>query len=103
MAKRIIESLGVPWVSLLSMDSFYKVLTLEQHQQAARNEYNFDHPGEHFLTNLTAVDRLPSTDAVDFELLIQTLTKLKEGKRIEVPVYDFATHSRAKYTVSLAS
>ena len=25
VARRIIESLGVPWVSLLSMDSFYKV------------------------------------------------------------------------------
>jgi len=45
VAKRIIESLGVPWVSLLSMDSFYKVLNEEQHKQAALNEYNFDHPG----------------------------------------------------------
>ena len=45
VAKRIIESLGVPWVTLLSMDSFYKVLTPEQNEQAARCEYNFDHPG----------------------------------------------------------
>lgn len=28
VARRIIESLGVPWVSLLSMDSFYKVASL---------------------------------------------------------------------------
>lgn len=46
VAKRIIESLGVPWVSLLSMDSFYKVLNAEQHKQAMLNQYNFDHPGE---------------------------------------------------------
>lgn len=45
VAQRIIESLGVRWVSLLSMDSFYKVLNEEQHKQAALNEYNFDHPG----------------------------------------------------------
>ena len=45
VARKIIESLGVPWVSLLSMDSFYRVLTPEQHEMAARNEYNFDHPG----------------------------------------------------------
>ena len=45
VAKRIIESLKVDWVSLLSMDSFYKVLTPEQHDAAAINEYNFDHPG----------------------------------------------------------
>ncbi len=101
MAKRIIESLGVPWVSLLSMDSFYKVLSAEQHQQAARNEYNFDHPGNS-LTEVASVllTLSSSTDAFDFELLVQTLGKLKEGKRVEVPVYDFATHSRAKYTVS---
>ena len=45
VARKVIESLGVPWVTLLSMDSFYKVLTEEQHEMAAKNEYNFDHPG----------------------------------------------------------
>lgn len=40
------------------------------------------------------------SDAIDFELLIDTLKKLKEGKSVEVPVYDFNSHSRAKYTVS---
>ena len=45
LAMRIIETLGVPWVSLLSMDSFYRVLSEEEHERAARNEYNFDHPG----------------------------------------------------------
>ena len=46
VARKVIESLGVPWVTLLSMDSFYKVLTEEQHELAAKNEYNFDHPGK---------------------------------------------------------
>ena len=46
VARRVIESLGVPWVCLLSMDSFYKALTPEQHEMAAVNEYNFDIPGE---------------------------------------------------------
>ena len=45
VARKVIESLKVPWVTLLSMDSFYKVLTEEQHKMAAKNEYNFDHPG----------------------------------------------------------
>ena len=45
MAKRIIESLKVDWVTLLSMDSFYKDLTPEQHELAAENKYDFDHPG----------------------------------------------------------
>lgn len=77
VARRIIEQLDVPWVSLLSMDSFYKVLGETEHELANQNEYNFDHP-----------------DAFDFNLLVQTLRRLKHGKKVEVPVYNFITHSR---------
>lgn len=79
VARMIIEALDVPWVVLLSMDSFYKVLTRQQQEQAARNNYNFDHP-----------------DAFDFDLIVSTLQKLKQGKSVQVPVYDFTTHSRKK-------
>ncbi|XP_052391522.1 uridine-cytidine kinase-like 1 isoform X1 [Carassius gibelio] len=79
VANKIIEALDVPWVVLLSMDSFYKVLSKDEQELAARNEYNFDHP-----------------DAFDFELLVTVLRKLKKGKSIKVPVYDFTSHSRRK-------
>lgn len=79
VARKIIEALDVPWVTLLSMDSFYKVLNGDDLKSAKQNEYNFDHP-----------------DAFDFELLIETLRKLKEGKRVDVPIYNFVTHSREK-------
>ncbi|XP_078069093.1 uridine-cytidine kinase-like 1 isoform X1 [Mustelus asterias] len=79
VANKIIEALDVPWVVLLSMDSFYKVLNKEEQELAARSEYNFDHP-----------------DAFDFDLIIHTLRKLKKGKSVKVPVYDFTTHSRRK-------
>lgn len=65
------------------MDSFYKILNEEERRLAANNEYNFDHPS-----------------SFDFDLLIETLQKLKEGKRVEVPIYNFVTHSREKETVS---
>ncbi|XP_014211158.1 uridine-cytidine kinase-like 1 isoform X1 [Copidosoma floridanum] len=84
VATKIIESLDVPWVTLLSMDSFYKVLNEKQHEQAARNEYNFDHP-----------------DAFDFELLKATLQRLKEGRKVEVPIYNFVTHSREMRTKTM--
>lgn len=86
VAEKIIESLGVPWVTLLSMDSFYKVLNEKQHEIADRNEYNFDHP-----------------DAFDFELLWVTLQRLKEGRKVEVPIYNFLSHSRESRTVSCIS
>uniref|UniRef100_A0A6Q2YI77 Uridine-cytidine kinase n=1 Tax=Esox lucius TaxID=8010 RepID=A0A6Q2YI77_ESOLU len=79
VANKIIEALDVPWVVLLSMDSFYKVLTKDEQELAAKNEYNFDHP-----------------EAFDFELLVTVLRKLKKGKSIKVPVYDFNSHCRRK-------
>uniref|UniRef100_A0A672INL3 Uridine-cytidine kinase-like 1 n=1 Tax=Salarias fasciatus TaxID=181472 RepID=A0A672INL3_SALFA len=86
VANKIIEALDVPWVVLLSMDSFYKVLSPEEQALAANNDYNFDHPG-----------------AFDFELLVATLRKLKQGKSVKIPVYDFTTHRRQKDWVRVCS
>uniref|UniRef100_A0A7E4W6D1 Uridine kinase n=1 Tax=Panagrellus redivivus TaxID=6233 RepID=A0A7E4W6D1_PANRE len=77
VAKSIIERLGMQWVTVLSMDAFYKVLTPEQHELAAKNEYNFDTPA-----------------AFDFDLLYEALKRLSEGKSVDVPVYDFTHHKR---------
>ncbi|CAJ0637018.1 4057_t:CDS:10, partial [Entrophospora sp. SA101] len=77
VSQRIIENLNVPWAFLLSMDSYYKILTPEQKVNAFNNNHNFDHP-----------------DSCDFDLLYENLKDLKEGKRVEIPIYDFKTHSR---------
>ncbi|CAB3406392.1 unnamed protein product [Caenorhabditis bovis] len=77
VAEKIIERLGIPWVTILSMDSFYKILSKEEAEEAERSNYNFDHP-----------------NAFDFDLLHEVLVRLREGKSVEVPVYDFNTHSR---------
>lgn len=34
---------------------------------------------------------------MDFDLCVQTLKKLKEGRNVEIPVYDFSSHSRYIY------
>ncbi|CAG9088705.1 unnamed protein product [Plutella xylostella] len=81
VAAKIIESLNIPWVTIVSMDSFYKVLNEKQHLAATRNEYNFDHP-----------------DAFDMELLTEVLTRLRDGKKVEVPIYNYVTHSRENRT-----
>lgn len=56
-----------------------QVLSAEEQIRAASNDYNFDHP-----------------DAFDFDLLTDTLRKLKQGKSVKIPVYDFTTHGRQK-------
>ncbi len=68
----------------LSFLPILQVLSKEEQELAARNEYNFDHP-----------------DAFDFELLVTLLRKLKKGKSIKVPVYDFTSHNRRKDWVSM--
>lgn len=76
---KIVETLNIPWAVILSQDSFYKDLEGEDLERAKRNEYNFDHP-----------------DAFDYELMVQTLRDLKQGKRVQIPIYDFTTHKRRK-------
>ncbi|RUS16214.1 hypothetical protein BC937DRAFT_91491 [Endogone sp. FLAS-F59071] len=66
------------------MDSFYKVLTPEQSAQARGNNFNFDHPS-----------------AFDYDILYETLIKLKKGKSVDIPVYNFSTHSREAKTKTI--
>jgi uridine kinase len=64
---------------LLSQDDYYKDrsdITLEE-----RESINYDHP-----------------DSLDFELLVQHLTMLKDGLAIEHPLYDFSVHNRKTET-----
>jgi uridine kinase len=84
VSEQIIKDLGVPWVALLSMDSFYNSLTPEQIEAAHQSNFNFDHP-----------------DAFSFDLLYKCLLDIKKGIKVEVPVYDFATHSRLDRTEPL--
>ena len=71
---------------MLKHEYFTQVLNEEQHERAAVNEYNFDHP-----------------EAFDYGLLIQTLKILKEGKRVEVnhmiPELSFQTKENSDQNV----
>ncbi|KAE8611379.1 hypothetical protein XENTR_v10012426 [Xenopus tropicalis] len=39
------------------------------------------------------------SDAFDNELILKTLKELMEGKTVQIPVYDFVTHSRKEETL----
>uniref|UniRef100_A0AC35UDQ4 Uridine/cytidine kinase n=1 Tax=Rhabditophanes sp. KR3021 TaxID=114890 RepID=A0AC35UDQ4_9BILA len=77
VATSIVSSMGLPWVNIVSMDSFYNVLTPEQSKRASEDNYNFDVPA-----------------ALEMDLVVETLKKLKEGNSAEIPSYCFNTHSR---------
>jgi uridine kinase len=80
----IITSLKDQRVAIISQDSFYRPLTAAERENVS--EYNFDHPS-----------------AIDWALLVHTLNNLKDPKAgpVDIPVYDFVTHSRLKETTSV--
>ncbi|KAJ4926137.1 hypothetical protein JOQ06_008320 [Pogonophryne albipinna] len=71
-------------VVIISQDSFYRVLTAEQKGKMLKGQYNFDHP-----------------EAFDTDLMYQTLTEIAEGKVVQVPTYDFVTHSRLEERITV--
>ncbi|KAK3174618.1 hypothetical protein OEA41_001864 [Lepraria neglecta] len=86
LAVEIVSSLNLPWVVILSMDSFYKALTPEQYILAHKNEYDFDSPS-----------------SIDFDVLVDRLKDLKAGRRADIPIYSFESHQRQKETTSIYS
>jgi uridine kinase len=75
VAHEILKRAGTERISLIQHDAYYK--DLSDLPRAQRAMQNFDHP-----------------DSLDNELLIAHLQRLKAGRAISMPVYDFTTHTR---------
>ena len=69
-------------VILISQDNYYK--PLDHLSFTERAKCNFDHP-----------------DSIDFDLLYQQLTALKNTKPIKIPLYDFSVHSRKEQSIDI--
>jgi len=79
LAKMIIDALGEEHVSFIGHDSYYKELNHLSIED--RTKVNFDHPS-----------------ALETSLLIKHINQLKLGQPVDVPIYDFGTHSRTERT-----
>ena len=79
VAQEILQRVGPDRIAYIQHDSYYKDLT--GLPPAQRVEVNFDHP-----------------NSLETELLISHIEQLKDGRPIEVPFYDFSTHSRTEET-----
>lgn len=76
IARTIVETVGREKVVLVEQDSYYRNLAdmpLDERHQA-----NFDHP-----------------DSIDSDMLVNHLIRLKQGLHVEMPLYDFKTHTRS--------
>lgn len=76
LARAIGKTLDGGACALLSLDSYYRDLAHLTDEE--REAVNFDRP-----------------DALDGERFLADLAELRAGRAIEVPNYDFATHTRA--------
>ena len=79
IAKKLLEEYGEGQVVVVEQDAYYSDLSSLSLEN--RHNQNFDHP-----------------DAIDIELFNQQLISLIKGHSIEIPVYDFSTHSRSNKT-----
>ncbi len=78
----ILQRVGAQHIALLPHDAYYcdnKELTY-----AERTRINYDHP-----------------DSLETDLLVQHINQLKNWQPVELPVYDFTTHSRTSNTVHI--
>lgn len=75
VVRRIMEKLTDKEIAVISQDQYYR--DNSDIPEAERQLINFDHP-----------------DAIEFELLVNHLRRIKSGKAIQEPTYDYITSTR---------
>jgi uridine kinase len=79
VARTILEMVGPSRIAFLVQDAYYRDVEWRSEEQL--RAHNFDHP-----------------DSLDTELLIEHLERLRDGRDVEAPVYDFVVHRRRAET-----
>ncbi len=79
VAQEILQRVGPDRIAYIQHDSYYRDQShLPFHERA---KVNYDHP-----------------DSLESELLVEHLKQLRAGRPVEVPIYDFTTHTRRPET-----
>lgn len=79
VAEEIVKTIGEDNILFIEQDSYYKDQSHLSYEE--RVNTNYDHP-----------------DAIDHELMISQVKDLLSGKAIEMPIYNFKTHTRKQET-----
>ncbi len=79
VARAIYDRVGKDRIEWISHDSYYR--NFEGLNPEERHHINFDHP-----------------DSLETELLVRHVDVLRKGAAVEVPIYDFTSHSRTSDT-----
>jgi uridine kinase len=79
VTETILERVGEERIAFIPHDAYYR--DLANLTPDLRKRVNFDHP-----------------DSLETDLLVEHLTQWRRGQAIEVPIYDFTTHTRTQET-----
>lgn len=79
LAKKISKLMGIKKCEIISQDNYY--FDLSNKFDYDGGTINFDNP-----------------EMLEFKLMASHLKKLKQGNTVNIPCYDFSTHSRLKET-----
>ncbi|NPV84401.1 MAG: uridine kinase [Anaerolineae bacterium] len=82
VANAVLKRVGAQRIAFLQHDAYYR--DLSDLPPAQRAQVNFDHP-----------------DSLETELLIEHIHKLKSWQAVNLPVYDFTTHSRTQRMIHI--
>ena len=83
LAKQLTERFSSEPVGLIELDSYYKDLT--DLPMTEREQRNYDHP-----------------DAFDWDLLLENISQIHAGRNVQIPVYDYTTHTRSSEVRNLS-
>lgn len=83
VVKKILDGIGKDNILLIQHDSYYR--DLSHLSLPERKRQNFDHPA-----------------SLETELMIRHVDALKNGYQVEIPIYDFAAHTRTEKSDKVA-
>jgi len=79
VTEQILKRVGEQRIAFIPHDAYYRDLV--HLPLNLRQQINFDHP-----------------DSLETDLLVEHLTQWREGHTVQVPIYDFTTHTRTQQT-----
>jgi uridine kinase len=83
LSELILENIGRDQMAYLPHDAYYR--DRKDLEPEERAKLNYDHP-----------------NSLETELMVAHIQELQAGRAVEMPVYDFTTHSRKDKTVHVA-
>ena len=77
LCKQIIDKINKDEILIITVDSYYKDLSNIKFEEREKN--NFDHP-----------------ISIEFNLLYNHLLRIKQNEPVDIPIYNYKTHTRKK-------